>query len=265
MSSAAAAVPWIMLSGMVLASGKTVCSSNHQVCLAMQSNGNLTLYNKVGSKALFSSNTSGHPGATAVMSVDGNFVVYAKGRKSVLWASNTGGHPGALAVVRDDGSLAVYDASGTLWASSDRTQQIIDAANALAALKLPYQWGGGHGTPAVPDAGNPPGLDCAGAVNYVLQHAGFNIPSVDAGDYATFGNAPPAGTNYMKGAYLYIVQPNVHVFMRINGRTFESTGPNGSVAGGPRWSDRTDFSLAPGAQGPGTTQGIVREIPQTSD
>jgi hypothetical protein len=243
---------WLLLPGAELRSGNALCSKNNLYCLAMELNGNLTFYKRSGGPKkhpiLFSSNTAGHPGANAFMQTDGNFVIYKKGSRSALWSSNTAGHPRASAVVQDDGAFVIYDNKGVLWASkNDRTSAILRAANKLAAMHLPYTWGGGHeSTPAVPN----PGLDCSGAVSWVLQHAGFNIPTVDAGWFSSWGKPVSQRANMDQGVYVYVIPPNVHVFMRINGRVFESAGFPNNETGGPKWTDRTDFS--------GT---IVREVP----
>lgn len=44
------------------------------------------------------------------MQSDGNLVVYAPDK--ALWASNTAGHPGAWAVMQGDGNLVIYPAGG---------------------------------------------------------------------------------------------------------------------------------------------------------
>jgi hypothetical protein len=89
--------------------------------LVMQSDGNLVAYLDTGASphgpALWSSNTSGHPGAYALMQPDGNLVVYAAGggptTGRALWSSGTYGHPGAYADFQQDGNLVVYLPNGT--------------------------------------------------------------------------------------------------------------------------------------------------------
>jgi hypothetical protein len=95
--------------------------SNTFTSLVMQSDGNLVAYLDTGASphgpALWSSNTSGHPGAYALMQPDGNLVVYAAGggpaTGGALWSSGTYGHPGAYADFQDDGNLVVYLPNGT--------------------------------------------------------------------------------------------------------------------------------------------------------
>jgi hypothetical protein len=79
--------------------------------LVMQSDGDLVLYRKRDGATLWTSNTSGHPGAYAVMQPDGNLVIYRPG-SAALWASNTSGRPGAYALLQDDGNFVVYRSGG---------------------------------------------------------------------------------------------------------------------------------------------------------
>ncbi|MGW9029485.1 hypothetical protein ACWGQ5_36290 [Streptomyces sp. NPDC055722] len=96
--------------------------------LVMQNDGNLIMYRKRDSAAIWSTRTSGHPGAYAVMQRDGNLVVYRKGggpsAGGALWSTRTHGHTGAYAVMQNDGNLVVYKsgggptAGGALWATN---------------------------------------------------------------------------------------------------------------------------------------------------
>ncbi|MHB8491209.1 MAG: lytic transglycosylase domain-containing protein, partial [Solirubrobacteraceae bacterium] len=78
------------------------------------------------------------------------------------------------------------------------------AANALAALKVPYVYGGGHMTPAVPD----PGLDCSSSISWVFQHAGYRIETMVSGAFAAWGQPGV-------GRYVTIYANAGHVFMAI--------------------------------------------------
>jgi hypothetical protein len=91
--------------GQVLRAGKYVRSPNEKYGLVQQTDGNLVFYQ--GKKALWSSVTGGHAGATTVMQPDGNLVVYGTDKKA-LWDSDTGHHPGAMLAVQDDGNLVIY-------------------------------------------------------------------------------------------------------------------------------------------------------------
>ncbi|MFD8932809.1 hypothetical protein ACFV0X_48905, partial [Streptomyces mirabilis] len=96
--------------------------------LVMQTDGNLVMYRKRDGAAIWSSRTSGHPGAYAIMQTDGNLVIYTStggpGKGGTLWSTRTYGNPGAYAVMQDDGNLVVYKRTGgigkggALWASN---------------------------------------------------------------------------------------------------------------------------------------------------
>ncbi|MFD7907383.1 DUF6531 domain-containing protein [Kitasatospora sp. NPDC059747] len=102
-------------SGAVIKSGASLASNS--VRLVMQTDGNLVLYSVATSQPLWSSGTTGNPGAWATMQADGNFVVYDTNRKS-LWTSNTSA-AGAFAKIQDDGNLVVYDRTGkSLWSTN---------------------------------------------------------------------------------------------------------------------------------------------------
>lgn len=97
-----------------LGHGESVPSCDGRFSLIMQPDGNLVLYQ--GSKALWSSKTSGTAANRAVMQSDGNFVVYEPSR--ARWASGTDGNPGAWLAVQNDGNVVVYSAAGSpLWAT----------------------------------------------------------------------------------------------------------------------------------------------------
>lgn len=84
---------------------------------------------------------------------------------------------------------------------------IVGAMNTLADAKIPYCYGGGHGTtPAVPSAGSycwigsparklvgsgAVGLDCSSSLSWVLQQAGYSIETMTSGNFARLGEAGP--------------------------------------------------------------------------
>jgi hypothetical protein len=103
------------------------------------------------------------------------------------------------------------------------------AADRLDRMRLPYVWGGGHATPT-PAA--PTGLDCSSSVSWVLQRAGFAIPTMTSGEFAHYGEAGP-------GRYVTIYANSTHVFMAIGGRFFGTSGFGHPSAGtGPAWFTR---------------------------
>lgn len=84
--------------------------------LTMVADGNLVLFDGSGN-ALWSSKTSGHPGAYASMQTDGNLVVYDK-TGHALWSTATNGHPGSHLRVLGDGNVDLIAPGGTvLWRS----------------------------------------------------------------------------------------------------------------------------------------------------
>jgi hypothetical protein len=119
--------------GQVIAPGTTIAGDHLK--LTMQADGNMVIYHNSGGSgkgaALWSSQTSGNPGAYATMQDDGNFVVYKKdggdGKGGAVWASNTTGNGtenrGAYLSFQDDGNLVVYKKDtgdgkgGSLWSS----------------------------------------------------------------------------------------------------------------------------------------------------
>jgi hypothetical protein len=86
--------------------------------LAMQPDGNLVLTRRSPRQALWSSQTHGNLGATAVMQADGQLVVYTSAHEPI-YGTGTMGNPGALLAVQDDGNVVVYGAHARgLWSSA---------------------------------------------------------------------------------------------------------------------------------------------------
>ncbi|MFH9350404.1 hypothetical protein [Kitasatospora sp. NPDC017646] len=96
---------WTFNGGFGTAPGETICVNNYE--LAMQSDGNLVIYNNIATP-IWSSGTWNHSGATAKFQPDGNFVIYGYGGSPALWASNTYGNSGATLVFQQDGNLVIY-------------------------------------------------------------------------------------------------------------------------------------------------------------
>jgi hypothetical protein len=97
----------------------------------------------------------------------------------------------------------------------------IGAANKLDHAHFPYVWGGGH--QATPAPFGP--MDCSGAVSYVLQNSGVNIPTSTSGQLSHMGR-PGAGP-------ITVFANNEHTFMRIGNRYFGTSGQN--PGGGAGW------------------------------
>jgi len=90
--------------------------------------------------------------------------------------------------------------------------RLIAAANMVSAANFPYVWGGGHTQPA---RFGP--FDCSGSVSYVMQQAGYKVPTSVSGDIG--GWKFPAGP----GQVTIFYNPT-HTFMRIGNRYFGTSG-----------------------------------------
>ena len=103
--------------------------------------------------------------------------------------------------------------------------RLIAAANMVSAADFPYLWGGGHEEPA---RFGP--FDCSGAVSYVMQQAGYTVPTTVAGDVGSSWRFP---TGPGKVTIFY---NETHTFMRIGGRYFGTSG-FARPGGGAGWFD----------------------------
>ena len=100
-------------SPLTLVAGQQLVSANGFYTLTMGTDGNLV--EATAGRALWSSGTSGHPGAWAIMRSGGDFVVYSA-TKAVLWQSKTGGHPGPFTLgLGNDATLVITGPSGPVW------------------------------------------------------------------------------------------------------------------------------------------------------
>jgi hypothetical protein len=112
--------------------------------------------------------------------------------------------------------------SGGVLSHFDR---LVAAANMVSAAGLPYRWGGGHEQPA---RFGP--FDCSGAVSYVMQQAGYRLPTTVSGDIASW--RLPAGPGKVT-----IFYNAMHTFMRIGNRFFGTSGIARPGSGGAGWFD----------------------------
>jgi hypothetical protein len=102
-----------------LASGTTRSSirTNNNISVNQQSDGNLVM--RIGSRAVWSTGTAGHPGgAKTTQQIDGNLVLRATNGRA-LWSSGTGRHSGVFrAILQTDGNLVIRDTSNrALWST----------------------------------------------------------------------------------------------------------------------------------------------------
>jgi hypothetical protein len=101
--------------GQQLPPGASIRSPDGHYRVVMQGDGNLVEY--VGSRALWHTNTDGHPGAVARMQSDGNLVVYDT-NMTALWSAGTGGRTGTFrADLQNDANFIVYSGSTAIWSS----------------------------------------------------------------------------------------------------------------------------------------------------
>jgi uncharacterized membrane protein YgcG len=130
------------------------------------------------------------------------------------------------------GIFSVYFASGTRRPATVRYRsgvlshydRLIAAANMVSAANFPYLYGGGHEQPArfAP-------FDCSGAVSYVIQQAGYKVPTTVSGDIPIWKF--PAGP----GRVTIFYNPT-HTYMRIGNRFFGTSG-FARPGGGAGWFD----------------------------
>lgn len=90
--------------------GQSLRSCNGRYVLAMQTDGNLVVYD--GNRAIWESATAYKGTQFAIMQTDGNFVLY-KDNWQPLWESRTAGHAGSYITLQDDGNLVIYNREGT--------------------------------------------------------------------------------------------------------------------------------------------------------
>lgn len=114
--------------GFILNPGESLVSKSGAYRLAMQSDGNLVLYDHTGAP-YWASNTEGRPGSRLVMQSDGNLLV-VQPNGAPAWdarGDRGGGYAlpasGAFLALQDDGNAVVYGADGTAlwnaWQSTD--------------------------------------------------------------------------------------------------------------------------------------------------
>ncbi|HEU4979454.1 MAG TPA: peptidoglycan-binding domain-containing protein [Solirubrobacteraceae bacterium] len=95
--------------------------------------------------------------------------------------------------------------------------QMIAAANHIA--KLPYRFGGGHGS------FDDTAYDCSGSVSYALHGAGLLDRTLDSTDLESYGDPGP-------GTWVTIYADATHTYMMIAGLRFDTSGQRTT---GSRW------------------------------
>ncbi|POX44899.1 hypothetical protein C3488_31370, partial [Streptomyces sp. Ru72] len=113
----------VLRGGAVIPSGTSLTSDS--VRLTMQADGNLVLYSLATGKSLWSSGTSGNPGAWATFQ-SGNLVVYDVGATKTLWSSGTS--TGTVLQIQNDANVVMYDGTGAaVWKTN--TWHLADEAD----------------------------------------------------------------------------------------------------------------------------------------
>ncbi len=119
--------------------------------------------------------------------------------------------PPGVATLRSDGTaVAPSDAPAAVVA-------IIAAANRIA--KLPYRYGGGHGS------FDDTAYDCSGSVSFALHGADLLDRTMTSGELEDYGSAGP-------GRWVTIHANAGHVYMYVAGLRFDTSGQKQS---GSRW------------------------------
>jgi len=118
--------------GQRISGGEALVSPNGRYTLAMETDGNLVMYD-VG-KPVWGSNTAGSGADVTEMRDDGDLVIYHEGDKPA-WTTRTRGHYGAMLALQDDRDLVVYAADGKkLWSSRTFVASSADTAVPPARL-----------------------------------------------------------------------------------------------------------------------------------
>jgi Transglycosylase SLT domain len=102
--------------------------------------------------------------------------------------------------------------------------RLIAAANMVSAANFPYVYGGGHEQPSIFAP-----FDCSGSVSYVMQQAGYTVPTTVSGDIPSWKFPAGPGT-------VTIFYNSWHTFMRIGNRYFGTSG-FARPGGGAGWFD----------------------------
>lgn len=134
------------------------------------------------------------------------------------------------------GDLLVGKACADQGTGNGSGQAVYASINALDAMHVPYNYGGGHTTPARPGPGSDGpfnGLDCSSSVSWVLQHAGIKVATMTSGAFMSWGQPGPG-----KAVTLYTNPGHIIMSVIVNGkpRYFGTSGFGHPKAGtGPAW------------------------------
>ncbi|MGR3906881.1 protease pro-enzyme activation domain-containing protein [Burkholderia sp. SR8] len=121
--------------GTTLKPGQIVYSASKSHKLAMQSDGNLVLYNATNGAAVWNSGTYGNTGAYAVLQTDGNFVVYGPSGNALWFSSSYGASYSQYLAVQDDGNMVIYRSSFPIFSTSTATSGLASSSSGAAVWK----------------------------------------------------------------------------------------------------------------------------------
>lgn len=103
-------------SGHGLAQATSVASCDRRFSLTLQKDGNLVEAEAATGKVLWNTKTNLSSGFALWMQATGDLEL-ATPYETTLWSSLSSGHPGATLAIQDDGNLVVYDGTTALWNS----------------------------------------------------------------------------------------------------------------------------------------------------
>src|SRR3954471_24786753 len=111
--------------------------------------------------------------------------------------------------------------NGIAYAPRGAPKQVVNAiAAANRIIRMPYRYGGGHGS------FNDSGYDCSGSVSYALHGGGLLRSPLDSGSFMTYGLPGP-------GEHITIYANSGHVYMTIDGRRYDTSARHET---GSRWT-----------------------------
>ena len=133
--------------GQTLSAGQTIPSTNGDVFLDMQTDGNLVLYTSSNSP-IWSTGTNGTGNNNRlVMQTDGNLVVYTSSNQAV-WQSHTYGSGSSNHIaVQTDGNAVIYTSSGqAVWQSGTSGREGAPVSSPSPSPVSPPETTGGSST-----------------------------------------------------------------------------------------------------------------------
>lgn len=127
-------------------------------------------------------------------------------------------HGGNQPTVRGNRAVIRHGVAYAPANAPEAVKRAIWAANALR--RMPYKWGGGHGS--FYDSG----YDCSGTVSFALHYAGVLATPVQSSELLNYGARG-------HGRWITIYAREGHTFAVIAGLRLDTTGNYGTE--GPRW------------------------------